>query len=261
MVGGSKMEENKTSVLPEFKLVLAEPLYLKEPIKNIKGLINTAKIKVGLDRLSLVEMDAANISLSVFELHSSAFVEWDVQEEFVMGINLMNLSSILKNAKKEDMLVLKRNSDDKLGIELKGRTTRQFEIPIIELDEKEEKIPELKFKTKVRMFTKDLAEQIDGASQVAESVVFKSSMDKFIVSADGDMSKFKTENREDENTRIDGEDSQSKYSIEYLKKMLDISKVCNEVQLEFSNDYPLRMTFVEVDRFKLVHICAQRVED
>ena len=50
-------------------------------------------------------------------------------------------------------------------------------------------------------------------------------------------------------------------NIEYLKKMLASSKVSDEVVLEFSTDYPLKMSFVEIDRFNLVHILAPRVDD
>lgn len=255
-------QEKMEKGLPEFELVISEPYLLKEPINNIKELINEAKIKVSKDRLSLVEMDPANVSMSIFELLSSAFVEWDAKEEFIMGINLNNFAQILRNAKKEDIVVLKRNEAFKLGIEMKGNTTRKFEIPVIELDEKEQKIPELKHDVKVRMPTKDLKEQIKGADEVAEAVTFKVERGKFTVSAKGDLAKFNTENKEGEHVEIDAKkDSVARYSVEYIKKMTNAVKISDEVVLEFSTDYPLKMSFVQVDRLKLVHILAPRVAD
>jgi DNA polymerase III sliding clamp (beta) subunit (PCNA family) len=54
---------------------------------------------------------------------------------------------------------------------------------------------------------------------------------------------------------------QSKYSIEYLKKMIGGSKLSEQVTLEFNKDYPLKLTFKEVDKFLLSFILAPRVEN
>ena len=53
----------------------------------------------------------------------------------------------------------------------------------------------------------------------------------------------------------------SKYSIEYLKKMIGASKLSDVVELGFNKDYPLKMDFKAVDKLLLSFILAPRVEN
>lgn len=256
-----KKEESKYKPLPEFKITLAEPKYLKEPIANIKSLINEANIKITKDKLVITEMDNANVAMVIFELLSSSCVEWDVRKGFVLGLNLNNFYSVLQTAKKDDLIVLKRKEDYKLGIELKGKSTREFEIPILDLDLKEQKEPELKFTSTIKMLTEELNDQIEGASAVAEGVFFTSDKDKFIVHAEGDLSKFSTENKDDGDlVRVETDKkTESRYSIEYLKNITNAKKISEEVKIEYGNNYPLRLTYIEVDRLRLKWIIAPRI--
>ena len=52
----------------------------------------------------------------------------------------------------------------------------------------------------------------------------------------------------------------SKYSIEYLKKMIAASKVSSTVKVQFNKDYPLKMEFLDLDKVMLSFILAPRVD-
>ena len=87
---------------------------------------------------------------------------------------------------------------------------------------------------------------------------------KLTIQAEGDLSKAHIEINENENTKIttDGSDKiKSKYSIEYLKKMIAGSKITDNVTIQFNKDYPLKLEFKEVDRILLSFILAPRVEN
>ena len=67
---------------------------------------------------------------------------------------------------------------------------------------------------------------------------------------------------EDKSTKIStSEKVKAKYSIEYLKKMIGGSKLCDEVEIHFGKDYPLRLDYKTVDRVMLSFILAPRVEN
>ena len=53
----------------------------------------------------------------------------------------------------------------------------------------------------------------------------------------------------------------ARYPLEYLKKMIKASKFANKVALEFSNDYPMRIVFKDIDKINLSFILAPRVEE
>jgi proliferating cell nuclear antigen len=161
------------------------------------------------------------------------------------------------------MLSLELGKENKLEIRLKGKTTRTFSLPIIELEEKEQKIPDLKFPVTIKMASSMLNDAIEDANIVAESVTFQAEPKKFLINAEGDLSQANIEMAESDNLKINVEGSskiRAKYSIEYLKKMVTGSKLSEEVSIQFNSDYPLKLEYKTVDKVMLSFILAPRVE-
>ena len=202
------------------KLVLAETKLIKEPITIISDLVNEAKFKIKKDSMEMIAMDPANVAMVVFRLLSSSFVEYTVKEETVVSINLNNFKQVLRRIKGNDNLMLEV-AENKLKITLSGSTIRTFFLPLIELEEKEQKVPDLKFKTTITCPSTMLNDAIEDVEIVAESVSFQAEDKKFIVSASGDSSKAMVEIKAEEGIVIKTEEKvKAKYSIEYLKKMI-----------------------------------------
>jgi len=246
------------------KLTLAEPSYLKDSISIISELVNEARFKITADAIELIAMDPANVAMVIFKLFSSCFTEYDVGKETEIAINLNNLKQILRRAKPSDMLTLEITPENKLQIKLKSNTTRTFNISIIELDEREQKVPELTFPVSIKTKSSILNEAIEDADIVAESVTFAAEKDKITIAAEGDLSKASIEIPANEDTTINAESVdkvESKYSIEYLKKMMSGSKLADDVMINFNRDYPLKIEYKVVDKILLAFILAPRVEN
>jgi proliferating cell nuclear antigen len=246
------------------RLTLAEPKYLKDSIAIISELVNEARFKVTPTAVELVAMDPANVAMVIFKLLSSCFTEYNVSKETEIAINLANLKQILRRAKPSDMLSLELGEDNKLKVQLKGTSTRTFSLPIIELEEKEQKIPDLKFPITIKTSAGILGEAVDDVDIVAESVSFVAEPKKLAIQAEGDLSKANIDINEDDSTKITAESMdkvKAKYSIEYLKKMVGGSKIADEVTIQFNKDYPLKLEFKTVDRVFLSFILAPRVEN
>lgn len=246
------------------KLTLADPSYLKDSISIISELVNEARFKITPDAIELVAMDPANVAMVIYKLLSSCFTEYDVQDETEIAINLNNLKQILRRSKPSDILSLEITSDNKLQIKLKSKTTRTFSIPIIELDEKEQKIPELTFPISIQTQSSILNDAVEDADIVAESVTLSAEKGKLVIAAESDLSKANIEITADDDTKInvEGEDKvKSKYSLEYLKKMMAGSKLASEVSINFNRDYPLKIEYKVVDKLLLAFILAPRVEN
>ncbi len=258
-----KLPSISTSVVV-MKLTLAEPKFFKESVSIISDLVNEARFRATKDALELVAMDPANVAMVIFKLLSSTCTEYIVQKDVEIAINLGNLKQIMRRAKPNDMLTVELDQENKLKIELKGTSTRTFSLPIIELDEKEQKVPELKFPVHVTMPSSFLNEAIEDADVVSESVSFIAEPKKFIVHAQGDLSHANIEMPESKDIKIVNQGTEkirSKYSIEYLKKMIAGSKIADEVNIYFNKDYPLKLEYKVVDRVMLSFILAPRVEN
>lgn len=246
------------------RLTLAEPSYLKESISIISDLVNEARFKVTPDAIELVAMDPANVAMVIFKLLSSSFTEYDVKKDTEIAINLSNLKQVLRRASPKDMLTIELDADNRLKITLKSNTTRTFNLPIIELEEKEQKVPDLKFPVTIKTSSSVLNEAIADVDVVGESVAFIAEPSKFTLQAEGDLNQAKIEIKESDETKVStnsDEKVKAKYSIEYLKKMINGSKLSDDVVIQFNKDYPLKLEYKTVDKVMLSFILAPRVEN
>jgi len=243
------------------KLTLAEPRYLRESISIISDLVNETRIKITKEGLELVAMDPANVAMVVFKLLSSSFTEYAVDGDVEIAINLNNFKQILRRAKPNDMLTLEMG-DNKLKVQLRSESTRTFSLPIIDIEEKEQKVPELSFPVQIETNAAILNEAIEDADIVAESVNFIAEPNKFSILAEGDLSTAHIEVKPGEETKISAKDkTRAKYSVEYLKKMIQGSRLTDKVTIHFNKDYPLKLDYNAIDRVMLSFILAPRVEN
>ena len=133
------------------KLTLQDPSYLKDSIAVISELVNEARFKISKNGIELVAMDPANVAMVIFKLLSSCFSEYKLDKDIDLAIDLNNLKQILRRAKPSDQLSLSIGEDGMLTVTLKSANTRTFSIPIIESDQKEQRIPDLEFPARIKM--------------------------------------------------------------------------------------------------------------
>ncbi|MBS3152611.1 proliferating cell nuclear antigen (pcna) [Candidatus Woesearchaeota archaeon] len=243
------------------KLTLTEPRYLKDSILIISELVNEVNLKLYKDRVELVAMDPANVAMVVFKLLGSAFAEYNIDEERTIGVNLINLTQILKRVKPTDVLTLELDSNkNKLYITLRGVTTKRFELGLLDIDDKEHKIPNLKFTAKVETNTLMFNDAIEDMDIIADSLSLQAANDRFVIQSEGNISSGKVEIGADDETNIQLLQSgvASRYSIEYLKKIIKGSKLTNKVVLEFGQDYPLKVEYHILDKLALQFVLAPR---
>src|SRR3989344_6612266 len=144
------------------KLTLAEPRYFKDSVSIISDLVNEARFKVTPDAIELVAMDPANVAMVIFKLLSSCFVEYDVKKDMEIAINLSNLKQVLRRAKSNDTMTLEME-DNKFKLTFKSNTTRTFFLSVIDMEDREQRIPDLKFPATIKTTSSILNDAIEDA--------------------------------------------------------------------------------------------------
>ena len=245
------------------KLTLAEPRLLKESMNIISELVNEVTLMVDQDKIEIIAIDPANVAMIDFKLLSSAFVEYSVPKPQELAINLEHLKVVLKRAKPVDTLTLELDEEkNRLQVNFSGMSAKKFNIPLINIDENEHKLPDLSFATKVSLSSSIFDEAIEDMGVVAESVALVSSKENFIVKCESNLRDAKVTMPSSEDVNIINDSAEevfSKYSIEYLKKISKASKLSDQVSLEFGPDYPLRAEYKLLDKLRLSFILAPRV--
>ncbi len=245
------------------KLTLAEPRNLVDSINVISEIVNEVRFKVDKEKIDLVAMDPANVAMVDFKLFGSAFTEYSVEKEHELCVSLDSLKSILKRVKPSDILSLELDEEkNKLKVQLKSENVRTFNLALIDVDEKEQRVPDLNFAVSVETTSMTFDEAIQDADVIADAVVLRAAEDRFIVEGENNLNNVSAEIPKDDETVVTfntpGE-AMAKYSIEYLKKIIKGGKLSSKVKLQFGNDYPLRIDYLVQDKLNLGFILAPRV--
>ncbi len=248
-----------------FKITLSNPDLLKNSIPIISEIIDEGVFKVDSNGLSLLSPDRSMIAVVNFQLLASAFDEFNVSGEDMLGLNLANLVAIIKRIKPGDKVTLKKDEGTNvLEVILEGKGRRKFEIPLLDITSEKPPIDQLEFKGKVELESSVLEEGISDADIVDDSVVFEAHPDMFKMWAKGDVSSTQLELKKGEDGLLKLDSSEplrARYPLEYLKKMIKAAKLSDKVALEFGTDYPMRLNFMSMDKINLSFILAPRVEE
>ena len=180
----------------------------------------------------------------------------EVEKEEILGVSLDNLKAVLRRVKAGSVLVMEKE-ENMLKIIIQDKIRKEFSLALIDVEGDEKPIPNLNFVSKIEMTSVDFSEAIEDCNVVADSCSFISAPDNFVIQGKGNLNSFKSEFSDEVN--IQAEEASSKYSLEYLQKMIKGTKLTDKVVLNFGNDYPLKLEF-NTPGVSLSFILAPRVE-
>jgi len=248
-----------------FKLELSDVDLLKNSIPIIAEIIDEGVFKVNKDAISLLMPDRAMVAVVDFKILSTAFDDYKVEGDAALGLNLANLVAILKRVGSKDKMILELDDkSNKLKMTIRGNGVRTFEVPLIETKTEKPPVDQLNFKSKIEMHSDVFDEGIEDADVIGDSVVIESSKDLFKMYSKGEVSSTELAIQEKDrglvSVKTEG-DTRARYPLEYLKKMVKAGKLSKNLMLEFGTDYPMRISFVSLDKMKLSFILAPRVEE
>lgn len=224
-------------------------------ITAISDLIAEISISVTPSGIIMRAMDPANVAMVNCVIKPAAFVEYNVPESGEFGVKLTEMKAILRRMGKDS--ACKIRFDDKIRIEGVGKIKKFFTMPIIELDDKKmTKLPEMSFTNELKLDTATLKDSLEDMELIGESCHFVVKDNKFSMCAKGDLNEANVDIGEAQ--VLKGTPSESRYSIEYLKKMM--TKLSSKVTVKFGKDYPCQIEYKE-DKIEMIFLLAPRVEN
>jgi len=248
-----------------FKITLSDVGLLTNSIPIISEIIDEGVFKIDQNGMSLVSPDRAMISVIDFKILSSAFDSYTVDGETTIGLNLDNFAAVLKRVKSTDKITLESTGkSNRLRIIIEGNSTRIFEIPVIDVNIEKPPIDQLNFSGQIEMASRVFEEGISDAEIIGDSVVLEAGPENFKMYAKGDISSAHLEMKKKDSDILKHtvqSPIKSQYPLEYLKKIIKAAKLSKNMVLEFGNNYPLRITFKDIDKMQLSFILAPRVSE
>lgn len=251
-----------------FKATLQDVSLVRDNLDAVSSMITEGTFEISKDGLKLVAMDSASVAMVILKILPSAFLDFHCKEESKMTISITNFVTILKRARANDQIVLELD-ENRLKITMKGDFTRTFIVPLIDSAGTVQKVPELSFKSKIVLSASALKDGIKDAQMVSDCVIFETNPLAFIIRSSGDMNETKMELTKDSPSMNSmnltegmeaGKLLKSKYAIDYIDKMLKGTKSMDNITLQFSNDYPMKLDHTVIDKLQLSFILAPRVD-
>jgi proliferating cell nuclear antigen len=248
-----------------FKATLENIELFRSALSCISELVSEGVFKAEKDGIYLTVADPTMVTLIDFKYLSTEFKIYDLKDPVEIPVNIDNFLSFLKRARSGDVVDFELdNESNKLNITLKGNSTRNFTLPLIEIDNSTTPSMNLNFGANIDIKTSVIEDGIGDADIITDTINFEANKDEFKISSKGDISSTELilSKGSDDLINIEVEEpSKSRFSLDYLKKIIKASKISNVATVRISNDYPLQILFKKTDKVQISYVLAPRVED
>jgi proliferating cell nuclear antigen len=245
-----------------FKAVIQDTSILRDSLDAISGIVTEGSFEISKEGITLHAMDPASVAMISFKILPTAFLEYDCKENSTITINIPNFVNVIKRSKANDQLTISLG-ENKLKMVMQGDTRRTFALPLLENPGNKQKVPELSFKGKIELSASSFNDGIKDASMVSDCIVLEANSGTFTIKSFGDISETKMELAKDSPSLISLDvisDIKSKYSIDYLERMMKGAKIADTVTVRFGTDYPMKLDCTALDKLQLSFILAPRVD-
>ncbi|MCX8196952.1 MAG: proliferating cell nuclear antigen (pcna) [Candidatus Micrarchaeota archaeon] len=246
-----------------FKIVVEDARRYKNATDAIVNLIDEGLLEIGKDGLFLRAMDPSQISMVVFSMPASAFMQYEAPlPPAKVGLNFDSISKILSRSRAGEKLEITK-ADNKLQLKFIGqRRRRSFKVPIIDMPAGATKEPSVQYDALVKVSSTHFKESLRDALLVGSHITLEASEKGFAIEVHGDSSDLTEENEMQSEEVIEmkiSKPARATFPLEYLE---DIVRACPDnsaLTIHLTTDKPLKIEY-EVESAKVVYYLAPRIE-
>ncbi len=255
-----------------FSAKMQDSKILKGIIDAVSAIIDETYFVADANGLNLSAMDESHICLMSMSLPKDLFDGgYECEEQVKMGINLEDMTKIMKRAGASDSIEFKHQKEaEKFQVQMKGQGTRTFSLRLVDIDE--EKIPptaelDVQFDAKVTLDVGILEEAIKDAEIYQDTLQVQINKEGVRFSAEGEVGDIEyqltQDHLEDANIQKGG---RGVFSLSFLKNILKISAITDKVTLNIAENAPLKFEFEITNpsnqaKGKVMYFLAPRVEE
>lgn len=247
------------------KLVLSDALSFKKSVDCISVLIDEAAFIVGSDGILLKATDPSQISMVDFFLPKSAFKHFEVSEQKRLGVDFDYLSQVMSRASAGDSLELSiDDSNSKVFVRFLGKSKRDFEIPLIDVNASDLPNPKIDFDVELKLKAQILQEGLKDAALISTHVSLGVDSKSFFLEARSSKGSMKNElTPEDKNYLLEfraKKEARSMYPLEYLSDIVKGASSESELSLKLKSNAPVEVSY-KIGEASIRYFLAPRIEN
>lgn len=246
------------------KFAFTDAKLWKNIIDALSGLVDELVFIADKNSLHARAMDPSHVAMVDFELPKNAFSEYNCSGEVKLGINLEDMSRIMRRAGGGDALELSLDPEkNKLNVTFRGATIRTFHIGLLDLTHEETPVPSIKFNAEIKMTADALKEALKDAEVVSDHVEVEATPEELDINASGDTGgvEIKLPKSSDAVLELNvTENSKAMYALSYLTDMMKAAAASDTVTVQFSTSMPIKLEFNIIGGGRLTYWLAPRIE-
>lgn len=244
------------------KIVVADSTTLKAAIDSISSLVEEGVFEIKKDGVHLRAMDPSQISMISFFMPKESFLEFSVEEEKKVGLDIDQLSGVLARGTKDEKAELSFE-DGRFVVKFVGeKKKRTFKVPILDIGEGVQKEPKIEYMNFVKITAEAFREVLKDAKLVSSHIRLSFGADAFLAEVKGDSGDVSAEFEKDSpqiaQLSSHGE-AKATFPLQYLEDITRASPGSEILTLYIENDKPLRVEY-KILGAEVKYYLAPRIE-
>ena len=247
-----------------FQMLFGDAKLWRSIVEALSSLVDEANFTATPEGIMMKAMDPSHIAMIDFEMPKNAIDEFSCSEETQLGINLDEMTKIMRRGSSGDSLEMILNEKtNRLSVRFRGKATRTFSLALLDLQMEELPTPKIEFNAFAKVTTDVLRQAIDDASIISDHirmVMLKTELGLFASGDTGEL-EIKLSKKSDALLEIDvKEEARAMYALDYLSDIMKAAATTDIVELQFSTNMPIRLDFMLLNGGKIVYYLAPRIE-
>jgi len=263
---------SRTHTHTMFEARLVQGSLLKKVLESIKDLVTDANFDCSSNGFALQAMDSSHVSLVALLLRNDGFEHYRCDRNMTMGMNLTNMSKMLKCADNEDIITMKADdAGDVVTFMFESPDQDKisdFELKLMDIDSEHLGIPDTEYAATVKMPSAEFARICRDLSSIGDTVTISVSKDGVKFATTGDIGQANITCRQ--NTSVD-KDNQTvidlqepvtlTFALRYLNSFTKATPLAPMVQLQMSKELPVVVQYLIADMGYVRYYLAPKIED
>lgn len=235
-------------------------------LKNSSSQLNAS---FDTNNLYIQGMDKSHVCLFNLNLKKNWFTSYEVCEKQNICFDASIFYSIINTKGDEQSLVIKKEKDDSLDIELvnsvkKNDYNKYFSMPLIEYEYDEMNIPSTDYDAELSLPSKKVTDMLSQLSNFGDDLNIKCSENDSDFSTKGPSGEMRVNIPIDDMSSysiVEGEFINLTYSLIYISKMCVSNKLSVDIDFSLSSEYPMKIKYDLGDESELLFYIAPKLED
>ena len=254
----------------EFTIKKENPKILKGIVEALEGVIDECNFIITKEAFIVEMMDPSRVCMIRLVIKSGDFDDYNIKEEATIGLNLKAFEKILKRSSPKDSVELSyKEKEQRLKIKMKreGRERpRTFTLSTIDVDVENipiDNLTNINYTSMWKMDPNFLLEALKDAEIYSDVLNIKTLANEgLILSSIGELGEMTYELETEELIEAELEETNTgAYAITFLKSLLKLSSITEELEISLLTDHPLKMVFNLLEGGDLNSFLASRVEE